>query len=652
MARFLALDTPLGPAGVDQLLERFEGEEGLSRPYSFVLGFWSSNVNIGPRDLIGKEVTVTLSPEGGKPRYFNGIVRHLQAGERSGRGSRFYQIEMVPYFRLLTEISNSRIFETKSAVDIVKTILGEHSIQFDDSGIQKTHVTRDYCVQYRETDFNFISRLLEEEGIFYFFTHEQKKHTMVLGDGATTYTNPNLTLSYLSGTTTGGATILSWEHAYDFIPQRWAQTDYNYLTPTTSLATNTPSQLNAGSYPKQFEMFDYPGLYAKTADGTPLTTYRMEEDEALFDTAHARTISGDLAPGAIFSITHDLSDESGKSWVAVSVHHSARDDTQLNISGQNAEGTHYGNDILAMPSTVVFRPPRSTPKPYIHGLQTALVVGPSGEEIYTDKYCRIQVQFYWDRTDTSSCWIRVAQGVAGRQWGMQYLPRVGHEVVVSFLEGDPDRPLVIGSVYNADNMPVYTLPDNKTQSGYKSRSSLNGTADNYNEFRFEDKKGSEEVFLQAEKDLNVVVENNDSLKVGNNQTIQVTNDRTETVTKGNESVTIAQGNRTVAVSQGNDTHQIDQGNRAVTISMGNDTLEIKMGNQTTKVALGSVSTQAMQSIELVVGGNSIKIDQTGVTISGMMVSIQGQMQTQIQGAITQVSADGMLQLSGGITMIG
>jgi type VI secretion system secreted protein VgrG len=298
----------------------------------------------------------------------------------------------------------------------------------------------------------------------------------------------------------------------------------------------------------------------------------------------------------------------------------------------------------------------------------------------------VTVKFFWDRSDAnddkSSCAIRVATAMAGKNWGMVHLPRVGQEVVVSFLvsflEGDPDRPLIIGLVYNAEYMPPYTLPDNKTQSGYKSRSSKSGGTEDFNELRFEDLKGSEDIYFHAQKDFHRVVENSDSLTVGSSdsntcpegsQTISIWKDRTTTIETGNESLTVKQGNRTVTVSgdtslevqqgnrtvtvdTGNDTHKISQGNRQVTISTGNDTLEISMGNLSTKVDMGSVSTEAMQSITLKVGQNSVTIDQTGVTIQGLMVKINGQTQTQIQGLQTQVSGSGMVQISGGITMIG
>jgi type VI secretion system secreted protein VgrG len=303
-----------------------------------------------------------------------------------------------------------------------------------------------------------------------------------------------------------------------------------------------------------------------------------------------------------------------------------------------------------------------TPKPFVQGTQTAVVVGPSGQEIFTDKYGRVKVQFHWDRLGKndadSSCWLRVGSIWAGKGWGAVHIPRIGQEVIVAFEEGDPDRPIIIGSVYNADMMPPYTLPDNMTQSGIKSRSTLKGTADNFNELRFEDKKGSEQVYFHAEKDFDRVVENNDTLKVGSSkaedgsQTIEIWKNRTETVKQGNETVTIEQGNRTVSVNQGNDEHNVKQGNRSVVINMGNDSLAIKMGNQTTKLDMGASSTEAMQSITLKVGQNSITIDQTGVTIKGMMVSIEGQVQTTVKGLMTQVQGSAMTQIQGGITMIG
>jgi type VI secretion system secreted protein VgrG len=340
-----------------------------------------------------------------------------------------------------------------------------------------------------------------------------------------------------------------------------------------------------------------------------------------------------------------------------------------------------------MPATATFRPPRLTPKPMIHGMQTALVVGPSGEEIYTDKYGRVKVQFYWDREgkkdDKSSCWIRVGHPWTGKNWGAVHIPRIGQEVLVNHLEGDPDRPLITGMVYNAETMPPYSLPDNKTQSGIKTRSSKDGGSDNFNELRFEDKKGNEEVYFHAEKNFNRVVENNDTLKVGfdkkddgnqsieifNNQDVKIgtsqANDGSQTVQVfNNQNVKIGTAqapdgsqtieiwnNRNKTIKQGNETIVLEMGNRSTEIKMGNDELHLDMGNQTTKLDLGQSQTEAMQSIELKVGQSSIRLDQMGVTIKGMMISIEGQIMTEVKGMMTQIEGSAQLQAQGAITMI-
>jgi type VI secretion system secreted protein VgrG len=272
-----------------------------------------------------------------------------------------------------------------------------------------------------------------------------------------------------------------------------------------------------------------------------------------------------------------------------------------------------------------------------------LVVGPSGEEIYTDKYGRIKVQFHWDRlggkNENSSCWVRVAQVWAGKSWGGIFIPRIGQEVIVDFLEGNPDNPIVTGSVYNAEQMPPYELNANKTQSGIKTRSSQKGSAENFNELRFEDKKGEEEIYVHAEKNFTRIVENDDVHKIGFDKK-----------SPGDQKVDIY-NHRKVTLDQGNDELTVKMGNRKATINQGNDDLMVKMGNRTVKVDLGKINEEAMQAIELKVGQSSIKIDQTGVTIKGMMIKIEGQMQTDVKGLMTTVSGDAMMTVKGGLVMI-
>jgi type VI secretion system secreted protein VgrG len=300
------------------------------------------------------------------------------------------------------------------------------------------------------------------------------------------------------------------------------------------------------------------------------------------------------------------------------------------------EAFRYTNRFACIPSALPFRPPRVTPVPGVRGVQTATVVGPAGEEIFPDKYGRVKVQFHWDREGTddvnSSCWVRVATYWAGNQWGAVHIPRIGQEVIVDYVEGDVNHPIIVGSVYNADMMPPWTLPDKKTVSGYKSRSSPHGTAHNFNMLSFEDKKGSELVHAQAEKDLQTLVKNDESREVVHDRTTVIKHDETQTVTN-NEKITVEQGNQTIE------------------LQMGNQSTQIKMGNQTIKLDMGKIETEAMQSIELKVGQSSIKIDQMGVTINGMMIKVEAQIQAEVKAVMTQVNGSAMTQVQGGIVTI-
>lgn len=735
--RLLAVTTPLGTDVL--LLQQFTGTEAISGLFRFELELLAdSSTTIAFDRILGQSVTVSLMMPGGSKRYFNGIVSRFTEGRRipsaQGGGTfTVYRAEVVPQFWTLTRKHQSRIFQQMAVPDILKQVLQGLNVSYQ---FQGNYLPRDYCVQYRETDFDFASRLMEEEGIFYFFTHSDGSHQMVIAD--TPQSHPDVsgptTLNYESveGGTRTEDRVHQWEKSQILRSGKYRLWDQCFELPGKNLEAVKPTlesvevgtvshKLKVGGN-DQFEIYDYPGRYAQRFDGvSPSGGDRASDVQNIFkdnertvgirmqqETVASMLLDGastcrQLSSGCKFTL--DKHFDGNGAYVLTRVEHSASAGDAYTLG--HGDGVPYTNTFQCIPAALPFRPEQITPRPRIDGPQTAVVVGSSGDEIFTDKYGRIKVQFPWDRQGQnnadSSCWIRVATPWAGTQWGIVHIPRVGQEVVVAFEEGDPDRPIVIGSVYNAQDMPPYTLPDNMTQSGYLSRSSKSGSTETFNQLRFEDKKGSEEVYFHAEKDFNRVVENNDTLKVGfdkkdkGDQTIQVFNnqsltvgagknqaddgsqtitvfndqtltvgdqnaksgsqtitiykDRTETVKTGNESVTIEQGNRTITVSEGNDTHEVKQGNRAVTIDMGNDTLTIKMGNQTTKLNLGSSSTEAMQSIELKVGQNSIKIDQTGITLQGMMVKIQGQVQAQVQATMVQVSGDAMTQIKGGILMI-
>jgi type VI secretion system secreted protein VgrG len=648
--RLLAFHSPLGKDVL--LLTGFAGHEEMSRLFTYRLDLLSEQDNVAAKDIVGKPVNWCVQHFHDEPRWFHGYVQRFCAGVPQAGGFRSYRAEVVPWLWFLTRTANCRIFQNKTVKQIIEAVFGDFGLgDFDSGGLNRSYPTREYCVQYRETAFHFLSRLMEQEGIFYFFRHEENKHTLVLADQKSACQNCAQSQVPYSAGTLVQAHIDTWEHQYEFRTGKWAQTDYNFETPSTALLTSTNTLLNLQDATK-YEKFDYPGLYRVKGVGEAFTKIRMEEEEAAYDVVTGSSQCCTFTVGGKFTLeNHECESENG-GYVLTGIEHTASD---RGVEGGGGKAT-YSNRFTCTSAGAPYRPARLTPRPVVQGPQTAVVVGPKGEEIYTDKYGRVKVQFFWDREgkkdENSSCWIRVAENWAGKQWGIVFHPRIGQEVIVDFLEGDPDRPLITGRVYNAEQMPPYELPKNQTVSGVKTRSSKGGGTDDFNELRFEDKKGEEDIYFHAQKDFHRVVENDDDLQVGHDQTIAIKNHRTEAVKEGNEKVTIEKGNRDVIVETGNDTHQIKKGNREVHIDMGNDTLTIKMGNQTTKLNLGQSSTEAMQSIELKVGPSSIKLEPTGITIKGMMINIEGQTMTTVKGMMATVQANAILQLQGALTKIG
>jgi type VI secretion system secreted protein VgrG len=491
-------------------------------------------------------------------------------------------------------------------------------------------------VQYRESDLDFVSRLLEEEGILYYFEHEKGAHTLVLTDLTDGFKSAGK--ARFAAGSEGPAhegVVLELEAETAVHTGKVTLRDYDYLKPTTSLESKTGS--------KPWEYYDYPGRYTEKDQGERLARIRLETAEAQEKLVRGGSTFPGFRPGRKFSLAEHYRKDLNAEYALLEVRTTA---IGGDYTAWDEGGFDYRNYFVAIPAKTAYHPSRHTPKPRVEGAQTAMVVGAPGEEIWVDKYGRVKVQFHWDREggkdDNSSCWVRVATTWAGKNWGAIEIPRIGEEVIVDFLEGDPDQPIITGRVYNGDRLPPFKLPDNKTQSGVLTRSSKAGSGSNANELRFEDKKGAEEILLHAEKDCRVEVENNRDTTIGN--------DDTRVVEKGNDSHTIKKGKQTITVF-GDQTITIDQGNQSLTLKMGNQGTVVKMGNVDTDVKLGKHSTKAMQSIELTVGQSSIKVDQTGVTIKGMMIKIEGQTITQIKGLMTKVEGSAMLTAKGGITMI-
>lgn len=529
--RLLSLATPLG--GDVLVLTSFSGREELSRLFSYQLDMISDNNAITAKDIVGKNVTWSISLKEGT-RHFNGFVSRFDAADEQ-HGRRNYRAEVVPWLWFLTRTADCRIFQGKTVKDIIEQIFHDLGFSdFDAGQVKGSHPKRDYCVQYRETDFNFVSRLMEEEGIFYFFKHESGKHKLVLADQKSAYVDcVEKEVDYPPdfGSRAVEDCLTSWEHHYQFRTGKWAQTDYNFETPSNSLMTNIKSLVPLPGIDK-YEVYDYPGEYGQTGDGNGLTKLRMEEEEAGYDVVSATSLCKSFTPGGKFKVRqHRSSSEEKKSYVITAIEHRAVEPASYETGSLDPDRPErdYTNRFTCIPDSVTFRPARTTPRPVVHGVQTAVVVGPGGAEIYTDKYGRVKVQFFWDREgkkdEKSSCWVRVAQNWAGKNWGIVFNPRIGQEVIVDFLEGDPDQPIIVGRVYNAEQMPPYALPGGQTKSAIKTRSSPGGGADNFNEIRFEDAKGSEEMYLHAEKDQNTVVEHDQTIFVGNDRHEKIGRDR-------------------------------------------------------------------------------------------------------------------------------
>jgi type VI secretion system secreted protein VgrG len=532
--RLIAIDTPLGTNVL--LLRGFTGQEAISRLFSFELDLLSTDPEIKFDQIIGQPVTIRVRLTRDKERFFHGVIsRFMQTGSDVGLAN--YRATMVPKLWLSTRTADCRIFQNEKVPEIVQTVIKENGITDIETVLNGTYAPRDYCVQYRETDFNFVSRLMEQYGLFYFFKHEEKKHILVLTDDLSAHKSCPLQAN-VSWNPQGSdnldddvITSLQWEETFRF--GKYAVTDYNFETPSTKLMAEVKTKIAVGGNEK-FEIYDYPGEYGKKAEGDGIAKIRMEEEEA-----QSKVISGAgdvrvFTSGFTFTLQDYVRKDMNGKYLLTQVQHVASvGNTYATSGGGGGNQDEYSNSFTCIPSKTPFRATQTTPKPMVQGPQTAVVVGKSGEEIWTDKHGRVKVQFHWDRygkkNEESSCWVRVSQNWAGKNWGAMFIPRIGQEVIVEFLEGDPDQPIITGRVYNAEQMPPYDLPNHMTQSGIKTRSTLSGNQDNFNEIRFEDKKGEEQLFLHAERNQDIEVEKDETHWVGHDRTKKVDNDETTTI---------------------------------------------------------------------------------------------------------------------------
>jgi type VI secretion system secreted protein VgrG len=652
--QFFSISTPLG---ADVLhLRAFAGYEAVSEPFQFSLNMISENAGIDLDSIVGQTVTVTIDLPGQQKRYIHGYVTSFhQLGKDPNQT--FYQAEIRPWFWLLTMERNCRIFQNQTVVQIIEGLFGELGFTDFRNALTGTYQQREYCVQYAESVFDFVSRLMEDEGISYFFEHEDGKHNLVMGDSTDAHEPcPGLEVAYFALPSAGDTmydpeVVTGCSVEQQVVPKKHALEDFNFETPTNDLL------VEAEGSGLDHRVYDYPGDFTLVNDGNTRVDLRVEASEATKHRLRGESYCRAFTPGYSFELSRHYRDDFNRSYVLRRVSH-------------QADAESYTNSFEAFRDDVVFRPPRVTPLPRIAGSQTAIVTGKSGEEIWTDSFGRIKVQFHWDQEgqfdENSSCWIRVDQGWAGKQWGGFFLPRIGQEVIVSFLEGDPDRPIVTGSVYNGEQMPPYGLPDEQTKSTLKSLSSKGGSAaENYNEIRYEDKMGEEEFYVQAEKDMNILVKNDRSKEVQNDETNTIKNNRTTTIQEGNETLTVSQGDRTVEVTAGNETYTVG-GTREATVTgdetrnseanltaevggnqdlkiTGNDDFEVG-GNQTGKVT-GNQDITVSGNYTLTVSGN-LTINVTGnIMLKGMGIT------TKSDGAMTVNAGGAYTQSSGAATTI-
>ena len=547
--RIVSVKSPLGE---DVLLFRqMTAREELGRLSEFHLDLLSENESIKMEDLLGKKITVKMALREGGERFFNGYVSRFAQIERV-QGLAHYEATLKPWLWFLTRTADCRIFQDKTIPEIIKEVFRDHGFSDFKESLNRSYKPKVYCVQYRETDFNFVSRLMEQEGMYYFFEHEDDKHTLVMADSYSAHhaiapeSIPYLHADELAVRERDH--ISEWFVSQEIQPGAFALNDFDFEKPRASAS----GSLKVKSLQKRehaladYEIYDYPGEYTESGDGE---SYAKTWLEAL-QTQHEQTRgSGDargLAVGGLFKLTEYPREDQNREYLITSANYSFGVESYESGGGS---GINFNCNFQTIPSKQHYRAARITPKPMVQGPQTAIVVGKAGEEIWTDKYGRVKVQFHWDRygkaDENSSCWVRASHPWAGKNWGAIAIPRMGQEVIIDFLEGDPDQPIITGRVYNADQMPPWDLPANATQSGVLSRSSKGGSAANANAIRMEDKKGAEQLWIHAEKNQDIEVENDETHWVGhdrkktidNDETTLVKHNRTETV-GNNEKITI------------------------------------------------------------------------------------------------------------------
>jgi type VI secretion system secreted protein VgrG len=673
--RFLAIETALG---ADALVVRsISIEEPISRLFTINAELRSERGEIDFDEVLGKNATLRVELGENDTRYFNGFVSRMVQGANVGAYAT-YRAEIVPWLWFLTRTADCRIFQNKSIPDIIEEVFKAHGFDGYKLKLSGSYSPWEFCVQYRETDFNFVSRLMEEEGIYYFFEHEDGKHTMVIADGANAHVATakyeEVTFRELDSEGTDEHVMTDWSILKEVQPGAYSLSDYFFEKPKTSLRSTAHKSRPYGG--ADFEIYDYPGEYEKPSEGDQLAQVRLDEYQSQYEVLRGTTNAGGLRTGAKFSLKDHPRADQNRDYLITSI--SMHLATGEYASSEARQGNSFSCQITSIPFEQTFRAPRITPKPIVQGPQTAVVSGPKGEEIHVDKYGRVKVQFHWDRygkgDENSSCWIRVSQGWAGKSWGMIYTPRVGQEVIIEFLEGDPDRPIITGRVYNDAVMPPYPLPDKKAISTLKSNSTKGGGG--FNEIRLDDTKGSEQLFIHAEKNEDIRIKNNCYEWIGNdrhlvvkkNQVEHVENNRSETVDK--DHIEKIGKDRHLKIV-GKEAKSVDE---SLSLTVKGDVIEAFKANHSEETGgdyylkAANIVIEASSNITLKVGSSTIAIEAGGIGIktSGQLkieasgtadiksdgpLTLESSAKADLKSPMTTVNGDGMTTIKGGLVKI-
>jgi type VI secretion system secreted protein VgrG len=648
--RLLAIGTALGP---DLLgLRTMAVQERLSRPFQIEVELTSEDGQLDFDKVIGQNATIRLELNENDTRYFNGYISRLvQIANRGGYAQ--YRATIVPWLWFLTRTADCRIFQDKTIPEVLEEVFKAHGYNDYKLSLTATYPKWEYCVQYRETDFSFVSRLMEQEGIYYFFQHENGKHTLVLADSISAH-NPfpgcsEISFCELQKGFSPRQDITEWLVEKEVQTVGYALGDYDFTRPKASI--QAVANVNRQYGGAVFEIYDYPGEFDQQGDGDRLASVRLDELQSQLEVVHAQTSARGVAAGCTFKLKNHPRTDQNREYLITSAELRADAGEFASESGGGSSSGFFAASFTAIEKTQQFRPPRITPKPVIQGPQTAFVVGKSGEEVDADEYGRVKVQFHWDRygkmDENSSCWVRVAQIWAGKKWGALFTPRIGQEVLIEFLEGDPDQPIITGRVYNGLAKPPYDPKAKKTISTLKSNSSKGGGG--FNEIRFDDEKGKEQVFFHAEKDEDVRVKNDAKEWIGNERHLVVKKDQLEKV-EGDKHSTV-KGNSLSKVE--GDRGDTIKGGRFVQID-GADNLTLK-GDQNAKVE-GDVNLKGGKNINEEAGQKlSIKAGQDLHEKAGQNYAMEAGQNIHLKGGMNVVIEAGMqlsLKVGGNFVDIG